>query len=57
MTQNDGCKEYTFIFARGTGETGNMGTVVGPPLAKQLNSLTGDKVTVQGVDYPADAAV
>ncbi|KAJ9489604.1 hypothetical protein VN97_g3669 [Penicillium thymicola] len=56
VTQNDGCKEYTFIFARGTGEMGNMGTVIGPPLAKQLNSLTGDKVTVQGVDYPADAA-
>ncbi|CAI7586179.1 unnamed protein product [Penicillium viridicatum] len=56
VTQNDGCKEYTFIFARGTTEMGNMGSVIGPPLAKQLNSLTGDKVTVQGVDYPADAA-
>ncbi|CAG8909405.1 unnamed protein product [Penicillium egyptiacum] len=55
-TQNDGCKEYTFIFARGTSEMGNMGTVVGPPVAKQLNSLTGNKVTVQGVTYPADAA-
>ncbi|KAJ5228447.1 hypothetical protein N7489_009155 [Penicillium chrysogenum] len=48
VTQNDGCKEYTFIFARGTSEMGNMGSV--------LNSLTGDKVTVQGVTYPADAA-
>ncbi|KAF4761843.1 hypothetical protein N7455_000480 [Penicillium solitum] len=56
VTQNAGCKEYTFIFARGTTEIGNMGTVIGPPLAKELNSLTGDKVTVQGVDYPADAA-
>ncbi|OQD64913.1 hypothetical protein PENPOL_c007G10793 [Penicillium polonicum] len=56
VTQNSGCKEYTFIFARGTTEMGNMGSVIGPPLAKQLNSLTGDKVTVQGVDYPADAA-
>ncbi|CAI7659079.1 unnamed protein product [Penicillium crustosum] len=56
VTENAGCKEYTFIFARGTTEIGNMGTVIGPPLAKQLNSLTGDKVTVQGVDYPADAA-
>ncbi|KAJ5866220.1 hypothetical protein N7534_000773 [Penicillium rubens] len=40
VTQNDGCKEYTFIFARGTSEMGNMGSVV----------------TVQGVTYPADAA-
>ncbi|KAG0153150.1 hypothetical protein PDIDSM_5000 [Penicillium digitatum] len=56
VTQNSGCKEYTFIFARGTTELGNMGSVVGPPLAQQLNSLTGDKVTVQGVDYPADVA-
>lgn len=57
VTQNAGCKEYTLIFARGTTELGNMGSVIGPPLATQLNSLTGDKVTVQGVDYPADAAV
>ncbi|KGO75671.1 Cutinase [Penicillium italicum] len=56
VTQNAGCKEYTFIFARGTTEPGNMGTVIGPPLAMQLNSLTGNKVTVQGVDYPADIA-
>ncbi|KAJ5498117.1 Cutinase [Penicillium expansum] len=56
VTQNAGCKEYTLIFARGTTELGNMGSVIGPPLATQLNSLTGDKVTVQGVDYPADAA-
>lgn len=36
---------------------GNMGSVIGPPVAKQLASLTDDKVTVQGVDYPADASV
>lgn len=57
VTQNAGCQELTFIFARGTSEMGNMGSVVGPPVAKQLASLTGNKVTVQGVDYPADAAV
>lgn len=34
-----------------------MGSVVGPPVAKQLSSLMGGKVTVQGVDYPADAGV
>ncbi|KAF5856209.1 hypothetical protein ETB97_007710 [Aspergillus alliaceus] len=56
VTQNAGCQELTFIFARGTTEMGNMGSVVGPPVANQLASLTGNKVTVQGVDYPADAA-
>ncbi|PIG82302.1 cutinase [Aspergillus arachidicola] len=56
VTQNSGCQELTFIFARGTSEMGNMGSVVGPPVANQLASLTGNKVTVQGVDYPADAA-
>ncbi|KAJ5824159.1 hypothetical protein N7447_006499 [Penicillium robsamsonii] len=56
VTNNEGCKELTFIFARGTTEMGNMGSVVGPPVATQLKSLTGDKVTVQGVTYPADAA-
>ncbi|PLB47384.1 cutinase-domain-containing protein [Aspergillus steynii IBT 23096] len=56
VAQNKGCKELTFIFARGTTEMGNMGSVVGPPVAKNLNSLTGNQCAVQGVDYPADAA-
>lgn len=47
----------TFIFARGTGELGNMGSVVGPPTASALQQLLGaNGVSVQGVDYPADAA-
>lgn len=57
MTDNNECQPLTFIFARGTTELGNMGSVVGPPVAKQLASQTHNKVTVQGVDYPADAAV
>lgn len=57
VTDNQKCQPLTFIFARGTSEMGNMGSVVGPPVAKQLASLTDNKVTVQGVDYPADAAV
>ncbi|RAL13904.1 carbohydrate esterase family 5 protein [Aspergillus homomorphus CBS 101889] len=56
VTSNSGCKEMTFIFARGTSEMGNMGSVVGPEVASNLQSLTGNKVTVQGVDYPADWA-
>ena len=57
VTDNKKCQPLTFIFARGTSEMGNMGSVVGPPVAKQLASLTDNKVTVQDVDYPADAAV
>ena len=36
---------------------GNMGSIVGPSVAKQLSSLMGGKVSVQGVEYPADAGV
>ncbi|KAL4949699.1 cutinase-domain-containing protein [Aspergillus filifer] len=56
VTDNSGCKALTFIFARGTTEIGNMGTVVGPKVGSELDSLTGGKVAIQGVDYPADAA-
>lgn len=52
------CTDMTVIFARGTGEMGNMGTVSGPPMVKAIRSKLGaDKVTVQGVDYAASAAV
>ncbi|PYH42560.1 cutinase-domain-containing protein [Aspergillus saccharolyticus JOP 1030-1] len=56
VTDNTGCKELTFIFARGTSETGNMGTIVGPEVAADLQSLTSNNVAVQGVDYAADWA-
>lgn len=49
--------DLTFIFARGTTEVGTMGSVVGPPTASALQKLVGaNGVSVQGVDYPADAA-
>lgn len=48
------CKDVTVIFARGTSEMGNVGSVAGPPffqaLAKEIGS---DKLAVQGVEYPA----
>jgi cutinase len=51
------CKPMTLIFARGTSEQGNMGTIVGPPLANAMIALMGaDQVAVQGVDYPANVA-
>jgi cutinase len=57
VTDKASCKELTFIFARGSDEMGNMGSVVGPPVATQLKSLTGNKVNVQGVTYAATAEV
>lgn len=59
-TQNDitnkaPCKAITIIFARGTSETGNVGSVAGPPFFKALQSSVGaDKVAVQGVTYAAN---
>lgn len=49
------CKPVTIIFARGTTESGNVGTLVGPPFFKAVAEKVGaDNLAVQGVDYPAD---
>ncbi|KAF5870952.1 putative cutinase precursor protein [Botrytis fragariae] len=49
------CSDVTVIFARGTTETGTLGTVVGPPFLSALKSALGSSsVTMNGVDYPAD---
>ncbi|ATZ57773.1 BccutA [Botrytis cinerea B05.10] len=49
------CSDVTVIFARGTTETGTLGTVVGPPFLAALKSALGSSsVTMNGVDYPAD---
>ncbi|RHZ58928.1 carbohydrate esterase family 5 protein [Aspergillus thermomutatus] len=53
VTDKDACQPLTFIFARGTSELGNMGSIAGPPVATKLRSLLNNKVVVQGVDYPA----
>jgi cutinase len=53
--ENGVCKPVTLIFARGTTEPGNMGSIVGPPLADAMISLMGaNQVAVQGVNYPAN---
>jgi len=45
----------TVIFARGTTETGNVGTLTGPPFFTALAQVVGaSNLAVQGVDYPAD---
>ena len=49
------CKDVTVIFARGTTELGNVGSLAGPPFFNALEEALGDDmVAVQGVDYPAD---
>lgn len=60
VTRNDivdglPCKPFTLIFARGTTETGNIGSIVGPPFVLALEKAFGaSNVAVQGVNnYPA----
>jgi len=53
---NGVCAPLTVIFARGTSESGNIGSVIGPPLFKALLSATNNQVALQGVNYAADTA-
>lgn len=53
---NGVCGDVLVVFARGTAETGNVGSLVGPELFNALGSAlgSGKTVAVQGVDnYPA----
>ena len=52
---NGVCKPYTILFARGTTETGNLGSIVGPPFVLALqNTFGANNLAVQGVNnYPA----
>ncbi|KAI6247874.1 hypothetical protein HI914_04086 [Erysiphe necator] len=51
------CKPVTLIFARGTGESGNVGGnhSPGPALFSQIRlSMGSQNIAIQGVDYKAD---
>ena len=57
IDNNTGCTALTVIYARGTSEGGNIGSIAGPSMFKQLLSdLGASSVTLQGVNYPADSA-
>ncbi|EUC29245.1 carbohydrate esterase family 5 protein [Bipolaris zeicola 26-R-13] len=51
--QAGACPKAIFIFARASGESGNMGSSTGPIVARELKSKYGaDSVWVQGVGAP-----
>ena len=57
FTAANTCNGITVLFARGTTESGNVGTLTGPPFFQALASAApggADGLTVQGVDYAAD---
>lgn len=48
------CLPNVLLFARGTTEPGNIGSVVGPDLRTQINALAPGQFLFQGLDYPAN---
>jgi cutinase len=56
VTGGGACKAMTILFARGTTEPGNMGSVAGPPFVSAVGAMMGGaaNVAVQGIEYPAD---
>ncbi|KAL2823262.1 cutinase [Aspergillus cavernicola] len=55
VAEHGECRSVTVIFARGTTEGGNVGSLTGPPFFDALDETLGEgAAAVQGVDYPAD---
>ncbi|KAF7191118.1 putative cutinase 3 [Pseudocercospora fuligena] len=56
--QNGACRQVTFIFARGSTESGNMGITVGPQTCSGLKrSLGSTNVACQGIGGAYDASL
>lgn len=55
LTDGTACRNLTIVFARGTFESGNVGSSAGPRIFKAMADQIGESsIAVQGVDYPAD---
>lgn len=49
-----GCRDVVMLFARGSLEAGNLGTICGPAIAQCLKDQFGaDRVAVEGIEYKA----
>ncbi|KAF5357980.1 hypothetical protein D9756_001208 [Leucocoprinus leucothites] len=54
MQSRQACADVTVVFARGTGETAPIGTIVGPPFEAALQrSIGGRSLNFIGVNYAA----
>jgi cutinase len=50
LTDGTPCRAITILFARGTTEAGNVGSLAGPPFFQAVaNEVGADNVAVQGV--------
>ncbi|KAF2685078.1 carbohydrate esterase family 5 protein [Lentithecium fluviatile CBS 122367] len=47
------CGEVIFVWARGSTEAGNMGSIIGQPLGDELRKEYGSGLQIEGVDYAA----
>ena len=53
--QNGVCAPLTVVYARGTNEPGNIGSVVGPRMFWSFANEMNGNIALQGVNYPADS--
>jgi len=51
------CVPAVLVVARGTSESGNVGTFIGGPVCTALNARLGDKFTCQGIGAPGYPAL
>ena len=57
LTDGTPCRAVTVLFARGTTEPGNVGTLAGPPFFQALaGDIGASNLAVQGVNYGATIA-
>ncbi|PVH97877.1 carbohydrate esterase family 5 protein, partial [Periconia macrospinosa] len=47
------CGKFIFVWARGSREAGNMGSIIGQPLGDVLRREYGGDLMIEGIDYPA----